>query len=76
METRAKRIDNKVMVSPEWWDSVQTDLQDAVNICNTMTSAIAAHHINGKYEPQELIEIIEGQVRVVRKLIENMITPI
>jgi hypothetical protein len=76
MKTRAIRQNGKVLVSPEWWDSVQTDLQDAIAGCNDITAAIAAHNLTGKYAAEVLLDQVEGQVREIRKLLEEMVTPI
>lgn len=66
----------RVIVNPEWWNSVQVDLQNAADQCNDITGAIAAHQRNGKYDAEALLEMIDGNVRALRKLIENAITTI
>jgi hypothetical protein len=76
MRARESGMNVRVSVSPDWWDSVQSDLQDAVDGCNSITSAIAAHQIDGKYDAEDMLDQIEGQVRTIRKLIEAAITPI
>lgn len=76
METEATRVAVKVLVSPEWWDSVQTDLQDAIARCNDITGRVEAHQRFGKYSAELLLDEIVGQVREVRKLLDEMVTPI
>jgi len=76
MKTRAIRQDSKVLVSPEWWDSVQTDIGDAIEHCNDIVAALGAHKHTGKYSQAELVEIIDGYARDVRKLLEAMQTSI
>lgn len=76
MERDTEQTSDNVQVSPEWWDSVQTDLRDAIDWCNTITSQIAAHQINGKYDAEELLDRVDGHVRFIRKLLEEMVTPI
>jgi len=68
--------DGKVILDGEWWDSVQAELRDVVEGCNGITGAIAAHEYMGKYGTDELIEIIDRDVRQIRKIIEEIITPI
>ena len=76
MATNDQIMRGQVLVNAEWWDSIQTDLRDAVAACNTITGAIVAHQHFGKYEAEELIDRIEGDIRKIRKLLEAMITPI
>jgi len=66
----------KVRVSPEWWDSVQTNIDDAIDGCNDITSAIAAHQRKGRYTAEELLDLIDGWAREIRKTLEGMQTPI
>lgn len=65
-----------VRVSPEWWETLQVDLKDAVDYCNDVTAAIAAHRHAGKYDAEELLDRIDGDIRQIRKLLETKITPI
>jgi len=67
---------DQLLVNAEWWDSTQADLRNAVEECNTITGAIVAHQHFGKYEAEELIDRIEGEIRQIRKLIEAAIMPI
>jgi flagellar hook-associated protein FlgK len=76
MKRKQEPSSEKVLVSPAWWNSVQTDLQDAIADCNKITSSIAAHQIEGKHDAEELLDRIDGQVRQIRKLIEANVTPI
>lgn len=66
----------KVLVSPEWWDSVQTDIGDAIERCNDIVAAVGAHQHTGKYGAEQLLDLIEGWSREIRKLLEAMQTPI
>lgn len=66
----------QVITSGGWWSSMQTDLQDAIDECNTISGAIAAHQHLKQYEAEALIDRIDGQVRQIRKLLEAMVTPI
>lgn len=68
--------EGQVIISGGWWNSIQTDLEDAVDGCNHITGLIAAHQHKGKYSAEQLIEHIEGDIRKIRKLIEAAITPI
>jgi hypothetical protein len=76
MKSRAEGLNEKVLVSPEWWHSVQVDLQDAIAGCNDIASAIEAHQRAGKYNAETLLDQINGQVREIRKLLDEMVTPI
>ncbi len=76
METRVIQKNDKVLVSPEWWDSVQTDIGDAIEHCNDIVAALGAHKHTGKYGQAELLEIIDGYARDIRKLLEAMHTPL
>ena len=76
METKATRQNGKVLVSPEWWNSVQVDLQGAIGTCIDITSAIEAHQRHSKYNAETLLDQINGQVREIRKLLDEMVTPI
>lgn len=75
MKGRAESQNEKALVSPEWWHSVQVDLQDAIAGCNDIASAIEAHQRTGKYNAEALLDQINGQVREVRKLLEEMVKP-
>lgn len=76
MKTSATLQGDKVLVSPEWWDSVQTDIGDAIEHCNDIVAALGAHKHTGKYSQAELVEIIDGYARDIRKLLEAMHTPL
>lgn len=66
----------KVIVCGNWWAEHQDDLRTVVNALNDITGAIAAHQRLGKYEAEELIDNIDGDIRDIRMILEAAITPI
>lgn len=55
---------------------MQTDIGGAIERCSDITAAIAAHQHTGKYDAEQLLDQIEGWSREIRKLLEEMQTPI
>lgn len=64
-----------VMISGGWWAEMQEALLTAVDRCNDITGQIAAHEHYGKCMAKELLDSIAGDIREIRKLIEQAITP-
>lgn len=76
MDTMKTPTAGRVMVTLDGWENMQSRLQRAIDGCNDVVAAIAAHNINGKYDAEDLLDMIEGLVREVRKLIEATQSPI
>lgn len=76
MEAETDWHTNTVMVHPKAWDAMQADLTEVVGRCNDIVAAIGAHQIEGKYEAETLLEQIEAQVRELRKMVEEWLSPI
>ena len=75
MELRPSRHSGTVLIPSAEWDRIQAKLSTVVERCVSLVSAIENHQINGEYEAEELLDRIDGQVRVIRKLIEQLTAP-
>lgn len=64
-----------VFVPSDWWENMQTSLEDAVTRCVDMTAKIANHQMNGEYDAEELIDSLDSRVRTLRKQLEELIIP-
>lgn len=64
-----------VLIPSADWARFQVELDEAVELCIDMVAQIANHRINGKYDAEDLLEMIEGQTREIRRLIERLVTP-
>lgn len=65
----------RVIVCGNWWNEHQDDLRTVVSALNDITGAIAAHQHLGKYEAEELIDHIDGDIRSIRMILEAAIAP-
>ena len=50
-------------------------ISDAIDRLTDITAAIAAHKHRGRYDAEQLLDEIEGQVREARKLLEVIEDP-
>lgn len=76
MTRKQLSADAHVEMSGDYWNHIQETLQLAVDGCNVITSQIAAHEYKGKRTADELLETIDSDVRAIRKLLEDIQTPI
>jgi len=76
MENRSLSPETIVKINAEYWDSVQQDIRDAIEILNNITSKIAAFDHGRGPTSGMTIDYADQQVREVRKLLENIVSPL
>jgi len=59
-------------LTTDYWQTMRSTLEAAIDRCNSVTSAIAAHEHAGKYAANDLLDTIDGDIRDIRKLLERI----
>jgi hypothetical protein len=69
----AKRV---TIVNNEWWDSVQTDVRDAIDLVDKITRLSRENYGDEAFDQATALDLISLNVRELRKLLENLQTDI
>lgn len=64
-----------LLLPPEYWDLLQSTLVIAISGCNDIAAAVEAHQRLGKYDAEQLLDKLNGDVREIRKLLEIIEVP-
>jgi len=67
--------DGDVMMSADWWAGMRKGIEAAIADCNDIAAAVEAHQRSGKYDAEELLDLINGWSRNARKHLEIVLPP-
>jgi hypothetical protein len=75
MRRRNEKTKTVITMNTEYWDSVQQDVRDAIEMVTKATIRIQQAQATDSWDAEEIFQYAENKLREARRILENIVTP-